>query len=247
MCFTSSCYEGLVIVFNMKVSLPKDALNIICSVTEALPEYENKIFLVGGSVRDIILGYDIYDLDFVSEENVFSLTEKLCYKCFGGEPVNHYKYGNSFIECEPFSLEFTIARIEGYDENSRFPHVFPGSLEDDVLRRDFTINSLMINIYDKEFNVLDYSGRGIGDLKNKIIDTVADPYKSFHEDPLRIYRALRFAGRFDFNLAERLPEAIEANKHRITIIPKKNIAYEINKMNEKSLKMVSYFHLPKEI
>ncbi|MBQ7257433.1 MAG: CCA tRNA nucleotidyltransferase [Abditibacteriota bacterium] len=231
----------------MNINFKDKIQNVINIIISNLPEYKDKIYLVGGSVRDIILGFDIYDLDFVTEEDPFAITRKLQETGFGNNVTDHYKYGNSFIDIENLSLEFTRARLEGYDENSRFPHIFPGTVEEDAERRDFTVNSLMVNIYDREGTVIDFSHRGLSDLENKIIDTVTDPNESFYEDPLRMYRAVRFAGRFDFNLASRVKDAIKKNKDRVSIIPKSNIKSEIDKMNDKALDMMKEFNLPQEI
>ncbi len=231
----------------MNINFTDKIQNVINIIISNLPEYKDKIYLVGGSVRDIILGFDIYDLDFVTEEDPFAITRKLQETGFGNNVTDHYKYGNSFIDIENLSLEFTRARLEGYDENSRFPHIFPGTVEEDAERRDFTINTLMVNVYDKNYKVLDFTGRGLFDLSNKIIDTPIDPNRSFHEDPLRIYRAIRFATRLDFTLTPRVVDAIKTNKDRISIIPKSNIVSEFNKMNEKAFQMMNDLELPKEI
>lgn len=198
-------------------------------------EWENKIFLVGGAVRDQIMGKPPKDLDFVVQGNInagidFStwLAQKLKVYKEGSNPVIYPTFGTSKLSYNNTDMEFVAPRKEQYTVGSRKPQVSGGVLMDDAMRRDLTINSLMRNISTNE--VLDLTGKGVNDIKQGIIRTPAEPDIIFKEDPLRMLRAIRFTVKYGFKVSEGILESIIKNSDWINRISQERIQDELNKI-----------------
>jgi len=204
--------------------------NILNKIKTVLQDkYYGKIYLVGGFVRDEIMGNHTSDLDFMVIGSSSEVTDTL-YNAgiLDYSPVSYNQYNTSLVIIDGVKMEFTGARKEVYDDNSRKPQTETATLEEDVYRRDFTINTLAKDIFTDK--IIDVTGRGKNDIKNKIIDTPLDPKITFYEDPLRIMRAVRFAGRFDFKLAERVKISIKENVDRLDIVSSERIRDELVKI-----------------
>lgn len=192
------------------------------------------VYLVGGSVRDALLGRPIKDLDFVtvSAGSSFVLAEKV-HEDIRGKLSFFKSYGTSSISGDDFELEFVSARNESYpDESSRNPEVKSGTLLDDLNRRDFTVNSMAFNIgYSVPMgnSFIDMFG-GLEDLKRKVIRTVSDPYKTFSDDPLRILRAARFAAQLGFSVDGGTFDAMCHMRDRVSILAKERVSTELIKI-----------------
>jgi len=172
-------------------------------------------YIVGGYSRDKYLGIKSYDIDICT-----NMTPDIIKKNFNVTKDNNY--GSLIIDN---IYEITTYRKDIYLD-SRFPKIeFVDNLEEDLKRRDFTINTLCI---DYNGNYIDKLN-SINDLNNKIIKTVKNSDESFNEDPLRIIRALRFKIDLDFTLSKEIIESIDKNKHLLTKVSKKRIEKEINK------------------
>lgn len=205
-------------------------------------EWENRLFLVGGAVRDELLGGKAKDLDFVVNGDLNAgidfatwLTQELGNYKDGSNPVIFPRFGtakvsltNNNLNLPDIELEFVAPRKEEYTDGSRKPDVTGGDMYDEVMRRDLTINSLMKNVSTDE--IIDLSGKGLKDLENGIIRTTSDPDLIFTEDPLRMMRCIRFYGRFDFKLDDSVLPAIKRNAHLINNISSERINDELNKM-----------------
>jgi poly(A) polymerase len=205
-------------------------------------EWDGKVYLVGGAVRDEIMGKKPKDLDFVVNGDLnagidFSiwLAEKLGNHKKGSNPVVYPRFGTSKLSLTnnnkglpEIELEFVAPRREEYDGKSRKPNVSGGDLKAEVERRDLTINSLLKNISNNE--VLDLSGYGVKDIENGIIRTTSDPDVIFKEDPLRMLRAVRFAVKYDFKFSTEVLKGIKKNAHLINNISSERIADELNKI-----------------
>lgn len=185
-----------------------------------------EILEIGGSIRDRLLGIQSKDRDFVviptattidlawkemtdyleaKGYQIFLATES-CYTVRAKFPLKHENAG--------LVADFVLARKElGYYPNTRQPILAPGTIEDDVWRRDFTINTL----FEKEGEIVDLTGRGQEDLKLRIIDTPLDASITFNDDPLRIFRAVRFAITKKFNLSDAVTEALHKSYDYSTV------------------------------
>lgn len=205
-------------------------------------EWENKLFLAGGAVRDEIMGKSIKDLDFVVNGGLnagidFSiwLANKLGIYKEESNPVIFPRFGTSKLSLNGnksgllnMDLEFVAPRKEQYTTGSRKPEVTGGELIDDVYRRDLTINSLLKNISTGE--VMDLSGKGMSDIKDGVIRTTSDPEIIFKDDPLRMLRAVRFAVKYNFKFAPEVLKSIKKNAEWINSISHERISEELNKI-----------------
>jgi len=198
-------------------------------------EWENKIYLIGGAVRDQIMGKPVDDLDFVVEGDINSgleFAEWLCKKWNvykeGSNPVIFPKYGTANMHYNNIKLEFVAPRKEKYTPGSRKPIVTGGVLMDDAMRRDLTINSLMRNISNDK--IVDLTGKGLSDIQKGIIRTPADPEIIFKDDPLRMLRVIRFAVKYGFNFTDGILESIKKRANWITSISQERIREELNKI-----------------
>ena len=200
-------------------------------------EYENKVFVVGGFVRDLIMGKDPKDIDLLIDGDIndgagITFAEWFCKKenIFkkDSNPLVYGLYGTAMFQFMGEKIECVAPRSEKYQNDSRKPVVSSCTLEDDCFRRDFTVNSLFINISNNE--LVDYSKNGLNDIKNKVIRSTSNPDIIFNEDPLRILRAIRFATRFNSTIEEKTFEGMKRHVDRLEIISKERIQDEFSKM-----------------
>lgn len=230
----------------MEIDFSEKELSIIKTVSDAATYLKYPCFLIGGFVRDKIIGRGSKDADFVCVGDAALLAEKVAekfhprpnvsyFKNFGTAqlkiyPVTAGNNGDESTDLKPFELEFVGARKESYRENSRKPVVQTGSLRDDQLRRDFTINALAIDLDEKKFGDLVDPFNGLEDIRNKIIKTPLPPDQTFIDDPLRMMRAIRFATQLDFSIYPETFDSIKKNASRIKIVSKERTTDELNKI-----------------
>ena len=186
----------------------KEIIKIIAD-TIVGTRFWNKTFIVGGYVRDLVMGKECNDLDIVVafEDGGKELAQMLYEKGISTKPVIFERFGTAIININDHQIEFVMARQEAYFPRSRKPDVAAGSLEEDIQRRDFTINSLSMNI--NTGNISDLTGKGREDITNKIIRTVSNPELTFKEDPLRMLRAVRFAVQLNFEIEAQTQHGIK--------------------------------------
>lgn len=209
-------------------------------IGETADELGMDCYVVGGYVRDIFLERPSKDIDVVVVGSGISVAESLVarlkrehrkahlsvYRNFGTAQVKIYGRGDE----EDTEVEFVGARRESYDRGSRKPIVEDGTLEEDLDRRDFTINALAICLNSNRFGRLVDQFDGLDDMEDRLIRTPLDPDITFSDDPLRMMRCIRFATQLGFQIDEETFDALERNKERIKIISQERIIDELNKI-----------------
>jgi poly(A) polymerase len=221
-------------------------MQIDCTVTEtdilkkialAADELGIDAYLVGGFVRDKIMGRRTKDLDIVCIGDGIELAKAAAQRFRPVPQVNYFKnFGTAqfklYLEATdaPFDIEFVGARKESYSLDSRKPEVEPGTLKEDQDRRDFTINAMAISLNKNDYGSLVDPFGGIADIEKKIIRTPLEPARTFSDDPLRMMRAIRFAAQLKFGIEPSTLHAIRENAERINIVSKERIADELNKI-----------------
>ncbi len=186
-------------------------------------------FVIGGYVRDYFLRRPSTDIDVVVAGSGIELAERLAKELKTGVTV-FKTFGTAMVRAGGMEIEFVGARKESYTADSRKPAVEAGTLEDDQLRRDFTINAMAFGLNADRFAELVDPFGGIRDLDSLIIRTPCDPDITFSDDPLRMIRAVRFAAQLGFDIFPETFDAIVRNRERIGIVSKERIATELNKI-----------------
>jgi poly(A) polymerase len=235
----------------MEINCTKKELFILKKIANAADELAMQTFLIGGFVRDKILGRPTTDADIVCVGDGIELARVVA-KQFNPIPhVSYFKnFGTAHIKVNlsdnndsskvtspsgeevevPFDIEFVSARKESYRNHSRKPEVIAGTIIDDQNRRDFTINALAIILNKENYGKLIDPFNGINDIKKRIIRTPLDPLQTFSDDPLRMMRAIRFAAQLNFIIEEKTFDAIVIDAERIGIVSQERITDELNKI-----------------
>ena len=207
-------------------------LDIFKIISDSTEELGLESFIVGGFVRDLILNRSVKkDIDIMCIGSGIDLAKTVQKKINSKVKINIFKrYGTAMINYGDYQIEFVGSRKESYSKDSRNPSVESGSFMDDMLRRDFTINTLAIILNRNKFGELVDTFGGIQDLEKKIIITPSEPNKTFSDDPLRMLRAVRFACQLNFIIDEKTKESIIENSHRTQILSPERVSDEINKI-----------------
>lgn len=212
----------------------KRHLRVFKKISEAAEETGQKTYVVGGYVRDYFLKrkkkQSELDIDFVTVGSGIRLAQKAAEKLHTNHISIFKQFGTAQVKYHKLILEFVGARKESYRKNSRKPIVEDGTLQDDQLRRDFTINALSWSLNKDDFGKLLDPFNGMQDLENKLIRTPVSPETTFSDDPLRMLRAIRFASQLDFVIEEQTFNAITKMASRIKIVSKERIIDEVNKI-----------------
>jgi len=188
-------------------------------------------YLIGGYVRDKILNRIVKDADIVCSGDGIELAQAFAKTLKPIPPVAFFKtFGTAQVKWGDFEIEFVGARKESYLEHSRKPTVEAGTLHDDQLRRDFTINALAICLNQNKFGEFIDPFEGLKAIEEKKIQTPLAPVQTFSDDPLRMLRAIRFATQLGFYIESTTFEAIKESAHRIHIISQERITDELNKI-----------------
>ncbi|NIA29815.1 MAG: HD domain-containing protein [Actinobacteria bacterium] len=204
-----------------------------------------KVYVVGGYVRDVLLGKESKDLDFVVVGDGPYFAKKVARRLNATQVTIYKKFGTAMIVCNDQVLEFVGARAESYRGDSRKPTVQSADLMADLSRRDFTINAMAVALNDAHFGEIIDPYDGQMDLQNKIIRTPLKPKKTFFDDPLRIMRAIRFACQLQFELNKTTKAGLKKEAARLKIISQERITDELMKILA-SQKPSSGFHLMDE-
>lgn len=205
-----------------------EIFNIISNI---LGKKEQQGFVIGGYVRDQILGRPTKDIDVVVLGSGIDLAKEVAASL--GKDVNvavFKNFGTAMIRHKDLEIEFVGARKESYNRESRKPVVENGTLEEDQQRRDFTINAMAIALHPSEYGTLIDPFNGMADIRSKIIQTPLDPQRTFSDDPLRMIRGIRFATQLHFRLSDKTYHAICEHAERIKIVSHERIVDEVNKI-----------------
>ncbi|MBO7393087.1 MAG: CCA tRNA nucleotidyltransferase [Abditibacteriota bacterium] len=205
---------------------------MIALLADALKGYRGRIYIVGGAVRDEIMGRETFDTDICVEGSSFDAAATLYNKGICPKPVYYPGCLVASVLIGGKRVDIASCRREEYSPKSRTPiKVEPAPLSEDVLRRDFTVNALYKDLFTGE--IIDFVG-GRDDINAKIIRTVIDPEVSFDRDPLRMVRCLRFAATLGFDTDPAAFAALKRCRDRLKIVPK-------NKINEETIR---FAHTP---
>ena len=202
---------------------------------------EREAYVVGGYVRDLLLGLPSKDIDFVTVGSGIELARNVA-KALGHNArlATFTNYGTAQVTAPGIDLEFVGARKESYSRDSRNPIVEDGTLADDLSRRDFTINAMAISVNRENFGQLVDMFDGLSDLERKVIRTPLDPDTTFSDDPLRMLRAIRFATRLGFTIDPETFKSIKRNAGRMEIITRERINDELMKIMRTSRPSVGF-------
>jgi poly(A) polymerase len=211
----------------------KDCLNKkIFSLLSDIATKENvKCYVIGGYVRDCLLGRPCKDIDIVVAGSGIDFAKKVALAIGKNTNVSYFEnFGTAMLRWKEYEIEFVGARKESYRRNSRKPVVENGTLEDDQIRRDFTINALAISLNKEDYGCLIDPFGGVKHVEEGIIKTPTNPDITFSDDPLRMMRAIRFASQLRFAIEADTLSAIAHNRERIKIVSAERIADELNKI-----------------
>ena len=209
-----------------------DSVRSILEIAGTLGEKkEIEVYVVGGFVRDLLMGSPINDIDLMTVGEGIPFAEMLANELGRKKIVPFKKFGTALIPGNEIQIEVATARKENYEGNSRKPsEIIYTDLEGDLLRRDFTINAMAMNITPLLFGELTDPYGGISDIKKKVIKTPLDPDETFSEDPLRMMRAAYFASKLGFKLDESCLRSIKRQISRIGIVSTERIRDEFIKI-----------------
>ena len=202
-------------------------------ISELSDETQINAFLVGGCVRDLMLNplAESIDVDIMVEGDGIDFAEKLARKINVPKIVPFKKFATAKIPYSEFEIEVASARLEKYDESSRSPsEVVMSNIEDDLLRRDFTINAMAVSLNKENFGEFFDPFNGMEDLSNKILRTPLDSDTTFSDDPLRMMRAAYFASKLSLAIDPSCLKSIKNNAERITIVSQERKTNELLKI-----------------
>lgn len=209
-------------------------MEIFRIVSEVAESEGMRAFVIGGYVRDCFLGRESKDIDIVTEGSGIALAEAVGRRVHSNVSVFR-NFGTAMLRYKGVEVEFVGARKESYNRDSRKPVVEDGTLEDDQLRRDFTINAMALSLQKEDFGALVDPFGGIRDLAAGIIRTPLDPDTTYSDDPLRMIRAVRFATKLStaehtFRIVDESLDSMYRNRERLKILSKERIVDELNKI-----------------
>lgn len=202
-------------------------------ISELSDETQINAFLVGGCVRDLMLNplAESIDVDIMVEGDGIDFAQKLARKINVPKIVPFKKFATAKIPFKEYEIEVASARLEKYDESSRSPsEVVMSNIEDDLLRRDFTINAMAVSLNTENFGEFFDPFNGMKDLSNKILRTPLDSDTTFSDDPLRMMRAAYFASKLSLDIDPSCLESIKNNADRITIVSQERKTNELLKI-----------------
>ncbi len=208
-----------------------EAEPILSHLSAVADELQQPSYLVGGCVRDYFLtGSLVPSIDVVTVGNPTLFAERLAQRLGTTIAAEYRRFYVAVVKWDRYEIEIVASRRESYTPDSRNPTVEPAPLEEDFIRRDFTINALYIGLHQQEKGVLLDKFGGIRDLLAKVIRTPTDPARTFSDDPLRMLRAVRFAVRLGFDIEPKTYQGIIDEAYRLQIVSPERIVEEFHKI-----------------
>jgi tRNA nucleotidyltransferase (CCA-adding enzyme) len=216
--------ESVNLAIKIRERLPVELVRLMEAIGSIAVHQGWNLYLVGGAVRDLLLEQETFDLDLVVDGDAISLAQLLA-NSTGGRLVVHTRFITANVRWHEWSIDLTTARSETYDHPGALPRVKPGSLSDDLFRRDFTINAMAIQLIPGRYgNLVDLYG-GQEDLKRGLIRILHE--QSFTDDATRIWRALRYEQRFGFELEMETLELLKRDIAMLDTISGDRIRHEL--------------------
>ena len=204
---------------------------ILKCASQIARELDTAAFIVGGSVRDVLLGKKIKDIDLMVENKSSEFSDLLAKKLNVKTVIKYEKFHTYKIPYSSIEIEIAASRKESYNKDSRKPNkVILASVDEDLSRRDFTVNAIAASLTDNNFGDIYDPLNGISDLNKGKLITPKDPDITFSDDPLRMLRAIRFSTVLNFTLDENIKKSIKSQAKRIKIISFERITAEIIKI-----------------
>jgi poly(A) polymerase len=215
----------------MEIAFTDRELPIFRKISQAAETLGVPCYLIGGFVRDKIIGRPTKDADIVCLGDGIELAHAVADLFPPKQQVAYFKnFGTAQLKLPELEIEFVGARKESYRQHSRKPEVSPGTITDDQNRRDFTINALAVSLNKADFGLLLDPFNGVVDIAEKRIQTPLAPAQTFSDDPLRMMRAIRFAAQLGFTIEPPTFRAIAEHAQRIHIVSQERISDELNKI-----------------
>ncbi len=188
------------------------------------------VYVVGGYVRDLLLGTEVQDIDILVMGDGIGFARGVAADLGIASVVTYDRFGTAMVPLPEGKLEFVGARKERYNESSRNPEVTPATLEEDLARRDFTVNALAVSLNAERFGELQDPHGGVRDLEARILRTPLEPAQTFDDDPLRMMRVVRFASQLGFAVQPGVLNAVEEMRDRIRIVSQERVSDELLKL-----------------
>ena len=189
--------EQINLADKIEKTLPVELVALTKQAAAIAADKKVQLYLVGGIVRDLLLGQPNFDLDLVAEGDAIGMAKEIANK-FGGKLTVHKMFNTAKIVLDKWSIDIAMARTETYAQPGALPVVTPGTLNTDLFRRDFTINAMAICLSPNRYGELIDLYRGLKDLNGKAIRILHE--NSFIDDATRIWRAVRYEQRLGFQI-----------------------------------------------
>jgi len=220
--------------------LPQKLLALVKSINGQAVEREERVYLVGGVVRDMFLGYPNFDLDLVVEGDAVKLAQQVA-ETSQAKLLAHHRFGTAKLRYENFTLDLATARKETYTRPGALPTVTPGTLKDDLIRRDFTINAMAISLGSNDYGDLADPHQGKNDLEHRLI-RILHP-GSFSDDATRILRAVRYEQRLGFRIETQTARLLKRDIPMLDTISGARIRHELELIFREKLPELAFNHL----
>jgi len=204
--------------------LPQQLLTLVKSINGQAAERGERVYLVGGVVRDLLLGYPNFDLDLVVEGDAVKLAQQVA-ETSRAKLLAHHRFGTAKLRCGDFTLDLATARKEIYAKPGALPTITPGALNDDLIRRDFSINAMAVSLALNDYGELIDPYQGKNDLEHRLI-RILNP-KSFHDDATRILRAVRYEQRLGFGIEMQTAQLLKQGIPMLDTISGDRIRHEL--------------------